>query len=160
MSKRREALSWILVTFALALVGAAAYYILLPQLQPHTTVRIGDGVYKTRVATTEEDRTKGLSGTAKLHEGDALLLVFDRESEWSIWMKDMKYPIDIVWLNKDKKVVHIVKNAPPESYPYESFVSKRPAKYILELPAGTVEKKSIIIDSQAAFDETKLEVSL
>jgi uncharacterized membrane protein (UPF0127 family) len=160
VSKRKDALTWVLVTFALALVGAAAFFVLWPQLQPHTTVRIGDGVFKTRVASTEEDRVKGLSGTAKLHEGDALLLVFDHESEWPIWMKEMKYPIDIVWLNKDKKVVHIVKNAPPESYPYESFSPKRPAKYILELSAGTVEKKSIIIDAQAAFDETKLEVSL
>jgi len=160
VSKRKEALTWILVTFGLALVGASAFYVLWPQLQPHATVRIGDGVFKTRVANTEETRVQGLSGTSKLGEDRALLLVFDSEGEWPIWMKDMKYPIDIVWLNKDKKVVHIVKNAPPESYPYEKFTPKRSAKYVLELPAGTVDEKSIIIDSQAAFDETKLEVSL
>ncbi|HEX6415976.1 MAG TPA: DUF192 domain-containing protein [Candidatus Saccharimonadales bacterium] len=160
MSKRKEALTWVLVTFALVLVGAAAFYVLWPQLQPHATVRIGDGVFKTRVATTEEARVQGLSGTTKLAEDRAFLMVFDHEGEWSVWMKDMKYPIDIVWLSHDKKVVHIVKNAPPESYPYEKFTPKKAAKYVLELPAGTVDGKSIIIDSQAAFDETKLEVSL
>lgn len=157
MSRRREALSWVFVIFVLLLVGATALYVLWPQLQPQTTVRIGDGVFKARVAKTEEARVKGLSDTTHLGQDQALLLVFEREGEWPIWMKDMKYPIDIVWLNKEKKVVHIVKNAPPESYPYEKFIPKRDALYIIELPAGTVTEKSIIIDSQAAFDENKME---
>lgn len=160
MSQRKDVLSWLLVVFALLLVGVAALYVLWPQLQPHTTLRIGDGVFRTRVAKTEEERAKGLSGSSSLGNGNAMLLVFDHEQEWGIWMKDMKYPIDIVWLNKDKKVVHIVKNAPPESYPFESFVNKKPAKYVLELPAGTVDEKAIVIDMQAIFDENNLEVSL
>ena len=72
-------------------------------------------------------------------------------------MKDMNYPIDIVWLDKDKKIVYIVKNAPPESYPYETFVPKQDARYVLELPAGTVGPKSIVIGKEAAFDENTLE---
>ncbi len=69
----------------------------------------------------------------------------------------MKYPIDIVWLDKDKKVVYIVKNAPPESYPYENFTPKQDARYVLELPAGTVSKKSIAIGKEAMFDENAIE---
>lgn len=160
MSRRKEALSWVFVVFVLLLVGATALYILWPQLQPQTTLRIGDGVFQTRVARTEEAREKGLSGTARLNQDEALLFVFEREDKWPIWMKDMKYSIDIVWLDKDKKVVHIVKNAPPESYPYEKFIPKRDALYVVELPAGTVAEKSIIIDSQAAFNEHKLERKL
>jgi uncharacterized membrane protein (UPF0127 family) len=158
MSKRRSPLlSWLLVGLVLILVGIAGLYILWPQLQPHTTLRIGDGVFKTRVAKTSDEREKGLSGTAELHEDQALLFIFGTDGKWAMWMKDMNYPIDIVWLDKDKAVVHIVKNAPPESYPYEKFVSKDDARYVVELPAGTTDKKSIKIGGKAAFDENHLE---
>jgi uncharacterized membrane protein (UPF0127 family) len=155
--KRNKFLSWLLVVFMLLLVAVAAFYVLKPQLEQHTTLRLGDGVFKARVAKTDAEREKGLSGTAKLRDDQAMLFVFGSDGKWSIWMKDMSYPIDIVWLNKDKKVVHIVKNAPPESYPYESFVSKEDARYVVELPAGTADKKRIVIDKQAAFDENRLE---
>jgi uncharacterized protein len=157
MNKRKSAWSWIAVVLVLLLVGSAALYAMWPQLQPHVNVHIGDGVFATRVAKTETEREKGLSDTRELRNDQAMLLIFDRDDKWSIWMKDMNYPIDIVWLDKDKKVVYIVKNAPPESYPYEKFVPKQDARYVLELLAGTVGKKAINIGSQAAFDENHLE---
>jgi uncharacterized protein len=158
MSKRRNTLlSWLLIVFVLVLVGAAALYIMWPQLQPHASLRLGDGVFKTRIAKTPEELTKGLSGTHTLREDQAMLFIFDRDGTWPMWMKDMQYPIDIIWLDKDKNVVHIVKNAPPESYPYESFESKEDARFVVELPAGTVDKKSITIGKQAAFDEHNIE---
>lgn len=157
MNKKKNAWSWIAVVLVLLLIGSAALYALWPQLQPHTTVHIGDGVFLTRVAKTDAEREKGLSGTGELRSDQAMLLVFDRDDKWSIWMKDMKYPIDIIWLDKDKKVVYIVKNAPPESYPYEKFAPKQEARYVLEVPAGTTAKKSINIGTEAHFDENQLE---
>jgi len=157
MNKRKNAWSWIAVVLVLLLIGSAALYALWPQLQPHANVHIGDGVFTTRVAKTDAERSKGLSGTGELRSDQAMLLVFDHDDKGSIWMKDMNYAIDIVWLDKDKKVVYIVKNAPPESYPYEKFVPKQDARYVLELPAGTVNKKAINIGLQATFDENRLE---
>jgi uncharacterized membrane protein (UPF0127 family) len=157
MSRKKDALTWVLVVFVLLLVGAAATYILWPQLQPHATVKIGDGVFITRIADSPQEREKGLSGTRELREDQAMLFVYDTDDKWSIWMKDMNYPIDILWLDSQKKVVYVVKNAPPESYPYEKFTSKEDARYVLELPAGTVGKKSIGVGDEALFDENKLE---
>lgn len=157
MSVRKHVLSWGIVALALFLVGVAAFYVLLPQLRPHVTLHLGDGVFLTQVAKTPEALEKGLSGTHNLRENEAMLFIYDRDDKWGIWMKDMSYPIDIVWLDKDKKVVYIVKNAPPESYPFESFTPKQEARYVVELPAGTVEKKAINIGAQAAFDENNIE---
>jgi uncharacterized membrane protein (UPF0127 family) len=145
-----------LVGFVLILVGLAALYILWPQLQPSTTLHLGDGVFKTRVAKTLDEREKGLSGTSTLREDQALLFVFGTDAKWGIWMKDMNYPIDIVWLNKDKKVVYIVKNAPPESYPDEKFIPKEDARYVVEVLAGMADKKAIKIGEKASFDEDHL----
>lgn len=157
MSLRKDIFSWGLIVLVLALVVSATLYVMWPQLQPHATVRIGDGVFAAKVVKTPEERTKGLSGTSELRSDQAMLFVYESDGKWPIWMKDMDYPIDIVWLDKEKKIVYIVKNAPPESYPYEQFEPKQDARYVLELPAGTVGKKSIIIGKSAVFDENTLE---
>lgn len=157
MSVRKNILSWGLVLMVLALIGVAAYFVFAPQLRPHVTLHLGDGVFLTQVAKTPTAREKGLSNTQSLRDNEGMLFVFDHDDKWAIWMKNMNYPIDIVWLDKDKKVVYIVKNAPPESYPYESFVPKQEARYVVEVPAGTVAKKSIVIGGQAGFDENNIE---
>lgn len=156
MSRRKEVVSWLFVALTLILVGFSAAYVLLPQLQPKTTVHLGDGVFTARIASKQEDRIKGLSDTDSLPVDEGLLMVYDDEGRWGIWMKDMHYPIDIVWLDVNKKVVHIVKNAPPDSYP-QTYVPKENAKYILELNAGTVDNKAIQVGDAADFDETKRE---
>jgi uncharacterized membrane protein (UPF0127 family) len=157
MSVRKNVLSWGLVLLVLGLIGAAVYFVMEPQLRPHVTLRLGDGVFLARVANTPDMREKGLGGTNGLREEEGMLFVFDTDDKWSMWMKDVKYPIDIVWLSSEKKVVYIVKNAPPESYPYENFMPKQDARYVVELPAGTVGKKIITIGKQAEFDENNIE---
>ncbi|MEO5950525.1 MAG: DUF192 domain-containing protein [Candidatus Saccharimonadales bacterium] len=157
MNTEKKSLSWVMIIFILLLVGLAALYIVWPQLQPHTTIRIGDGIYTSQIANTEALREKGLSGTTDLRSNQALLFVFDSDRKWPIWMKDMNYPIDIVWLDKDKKVVYIVTNAPPDSYPYTIFTPNKEARYVVELPAGTAMQKAIKVDGVATFDETKKE---
>ncbi len=155
MTKEKKSLTWLLVFCVLAVVGIAAFYVIAPRLKPYTNLRIGDGIFNARLALTDADKLKGLSGTATLDTGQALIFVYDYEDTWAIWMKDMNYPIDIIWLNNDKKIVHIVTNAPPESYPSQSFTPNKEARYVIELPAGTIDARSIKINTQAVFDETK-----
>ena len=157
MSVRKDILSWALIGLALLLVATAAYFVLEPKLRPHVNVHIGDAVFSAQVAKTNEQRIKGLSGRAGLGSDEAMLFVYDTDGKWSIWMKEMRFPIDIVWLDKDKKVVHIVKNVPPESYPHESFVPMEDARYVVELAAGTVARKAITIGGRARFDENNIE---
>jgi uncharacterized protein len=157
MSRRKDALSWGLIALVLLLVGAATVYIMLPQLQPHTTLHLGDGVFTARVAKTEEERAKGLSDTSSLGDDQAMILVYDTDGKWPITMKGMKYPIDVIWLDKDKKVVYIVKNATPASYPYDVFTPKEDARYVVEVVAGTIGKKAVTVRSAATFDENNLE---
>ena len=79
---------------------------------------------------------------------------FPHDDTWGIWMKDMKVPIDIIWLNQHKRVVYIVKNASPELSTTMTFNPKEPARYVLELPAGSVDKAAIKSGNFASFDET------
>lgn len=156
MSRRRDAMSWLVIGIVLVIVAMGTLYMLVPQLQPHTTVKIGDGVFLTKIAKTQSDRDKGLNGN-KLGSDQALLLVYDSDDRWPVTMQYSPMPLDLVWLNSDKQVVHIIKNVPMDSAPYTIYTPKNPARYVLLLPAGTVDQKSIDLNSTAVFDENNLQ---
>ena len=156
MSRRRDAMSWLVIALVLVIVGTGALFMLWPQLQPHTTLRLGDGVFLTRVAKTQTDREKGLNG-GRLGSDQALLLVYESDDRWPVTMQNSPIPLDIVWLNNDKQVVYIEKNVPVESSPYTMDTPKDPARYVVELPAGTVDRKAITLNSTALFDENNVQ---
>lgn len=137
----------LLVLLAVALAGLIA---LQPLLRPQATLRLGDGLYTARVARTEAERERGLGGTTGLAPDEAMLFVFDRDDTWGIWMKDMQYPIDVVWLSDQKQVVYSVSNMQPDSYP-QVFRPKRSARYVVELPAGSIARKAIGAATVAQF---------
>ncbi|MGB8161944.1 MAG: DUF192 domain-containing protein, partial [Nitrososphaeraceae archaeon] len=62
------------------------------------------------IASNDELRIKGLSGSEKLHENEGMLFLFDKPSKQGFWMNEMKYPIDIIWLDSNSSVIHIEKN--------------------------------------------------
>ncbi len=115
-------------------------------------VSFQEGSFMAKVVSNDEERTKGLSGTASLADNEAMLFVFPSEERWGIWMKDMNYAIDIIWLNAAKEVIHIKESATPESYlQKESFRPEEKAKYVLEVMAGSVEKYNISTGFTADF---------
>ncbi|MFZ3020420.1 MAG: DUF192 domain-containing protein [Minisyncoccia bacterium] len=105
-------------------------------------IRVGSAFFSTAFAISESERTIGLSGTNKLEPNQGLLFVFPENDYWGIWMKDMKYPIDIIWLTEKGEVSYIKQNVSPDTYP-EVFYPPVLERYVLELPAGTVEALKI-----------------
>lgn len=106
------------------------------------SLRLHGHRYSLTVLDDANEREKGLSGTESLATDRAVLFVFPHESKWGIWMKDMKYPIDIVWLDTEKRVIHLEKNVQPSSYP-KVFEPTTPARYVIELAHGTIERTGI-----------------
>lgn len=96
---------------------------------------VGGAEVKADVADTLARRTQGLSGRSTLPEGAGMLFVFDESDKHGIWMRDMRFAIDIFWLDDDMHVVAIKENADPSSYP-ETFYPESSARYVLEVPAG------------------------
>jgi uncharacterized membrane protein (UPF0127 family) len=143
--------SWLIAGLIVAVI-AAGLYVVMPQMRPQAMVHLGDGIFRARIARTYEQRQTGLSGVQYLGDDEAMLFVFDRDSRWSIWMKDMNFPIDVVWLDAHQKVNYIVKNASPDSYPTTVFTPKEEARFVIEVKAGTVDQQRIAIGQTAAFD--------
>jgi uncharacterized membrane protein (UPF0127 family) len=156
MSLRKERLSWVFIGLLLAAVGATAYWIVLPQLQPHVTLRLGDGVFSTQVLNAQKSNEQVQQDIDQLRPDKATMHVYASDALWTIDMKNRTALFDLVWLDKNKKVVYIVKNASTESLPVTVFSPKVAARYIVELRAGTVDKKTIHIDAIAAFDDSHI----
>ena len=75
------------------------------------------------------------------------MFVFDQLDFHGIWMKDMKFPIDIIWLDDTQQVVTIKTYISPDSYP-EVFRPTQESLYVLEVPAGFVKTAEIKIGDQ------------
>lgn len=135
------------------IVAVIGLQVFMPQVSPGTTsIRLGESEFTARIASNEADRRRGLSGTSELPKGRAMLFVYEEDSKPGIWMKDMNYSIDIVWLNSDKVVVDYKDDVSPDTYPEFTFKPKETARYVVELPSGTVEEASISIGQTAEFD--------
>lgn len=97
--------------------------------------RLGGETIVLEVADTNASHTRGLSGRERLAPGAGMLFVFSKDDRYGFWMKDMRFPIDIVWLDSEYRIVDVKESVLPSSYP-EVFTPKSPSRYVLELPAG------------------------
>ena len=113
-------------------------------------VQMGGQNVRVDLALTEAEHTKGLSGKNELMENEGMLFVFDKPGKYSFWMKDMSFPIDIVWFGEDMKVVYIKKNAGPKLYP-ETYGPDTDAKYVLEVMAGFSDKNNLKVGDSLKF---------
>ena len=113
-------------------------------------VQIAGQEIKVELALTEAEQNKGLSGRSELRDGEGMLFVFAKPGKYSFWMKDMNFPIDMVWLGEDLKVVYIKKNADPKLYP-ETYGPETDAKYVLEVVAGFSDKNNLKVGDSVVF---------
>lgn len=111
------------------------------------TATVGDKTYKLILARTEEEKIKGLSERDNLPKDTGMLFIFEEKAEHGFWMKNMRFPIDILYIS-DNKVVEIVENAPkptenqdPSTLPI--YRSGDPVNYVLELNANEVKENKV-----------------
>jgi uncharacterized membrane protein (UPF0127 family) len=89
------------------------------------------------VATDGADLMLGLSGRGGLDDGTGMLFVFPEEGYLGFWMKDMNFPIDILWFDSSRRLIHSIAEADPASYP-EVFYPSQKARFVLEVPSGFI----------------------
>ncbi|MEI8012196.1 MAG: DUF192 domain-containing protein [Candidatus Omnitrophota bacterium] len=100
--------------------------------------------FAVEVVATDESREKGLMFRQGLKEGAGMLFVFDREDIYPFWMKNMRFPIDMLWLNRDKRVVDVKENVPAcMADPCPVYTPSAMALYVLELPAGDARRHHV-----------------
>jgi uncharacterized membrane protein (UPF0127 family) len=113
-------------------------------------ILIKSAVFVGYVADTEGKRMQGLSGKAFLPPNTGMLFEFDRPDTHGIWMKDMLFPVDIIWLSEDKRIVNLISNADPASYPHVYYPPKN-SLYVLEVRAGLVKDRGLKLGDEILF---------
>ena len=105
---------------------------------------LGETTITLDVADTDIKRIQGLSGVSSMPKKHGMLFIFDKPDYHGIWMKDMNFSLDILWLNEYSEVVYIEKKVSPKTFP-NVFKPNSPAKYVIELNSGFVNENHIKI---------------
>jgi uncharacterized membrane protein (UPF0127 family) len=146
----------ILVALGVFLVWRLAFSGVNPQL-PGAKVTIGNTTFSAELATTMTQQAKGLSGRTGLGANEGMLFIFDRPRIQNFWMKDMNFPIDIIWIGsttlnatgQTSEVLGFAQNAPiptpgMQLWELPIYTSPDGVDTVLEVAAGTVAKNNII----------------
>ena len=102
---------------------------------PVPIIQIGDATLKVEVADTNALQHKGLSGRKQLGENNGMLFLFEKPGRYGFWMKEMKFAIDIIWIDTNKSVTEITTNVDPKTFP-KIFYPKEVVQYVIETQAG------------------------
>lgn len=105
------------------------------------------------VATSSADVEKGLSGRTSLALDEGMLFMFPAPYQYRFWMPDMQFPLDMIWIDGEKKIVDITKNAPPllDKTKPVFYTPLKPAQYVLEVNAGFSDQHSLTPGDQVTF---------
>lgn len=119
-----------------------------------TAVSLADGAIITaQLADTPEKRQLGLMYRKSLDAGSGMLFIFEESGFHSFWMKNCEIPLDIVWMNERKQIVDIEQSVPPCKTPEcPSYTPAQKARYVIELQAGTAERKKLAVGQTIFFE--------
>jgi len=139
-------------------IGAVTIILLLVVwilMRPDSTITSGTAqivfpkgsVVLVNLADTNEARTQGLSGHVPLEDEEGLLFLYSTQKRPSYWMKDMLFPIDIIWI-RNETVIGFEQDAQPENPPITLYVPKEPINRVLEVRSGFVADHQVLIGDE------------
>jgi len=114
----------------------------------------GGVIIQAEIADTMKKRAEGLMYREHLAKDRGMLFTFDQAQAWTFWMKNTKIPLDIIWMNEKKQIIHIARNVPictrtddgcPQYQPND------PAMYVLEIGGGEAERLKLEKGSRLQF---------
>jgi uncharacterized membrane protein (UPF0127 family) len=109
-------------------------------------------VLQAEVMIKDDDRAMGLMFRSSLPQDRGMLFVFDDLDFHGIWMKNCKFPIDILWLDEGGRVVHEAEAVPPcTADPCPVYQPLRRAAYVVELNAGQARREKAVLGSRVSF---------
>jgi uncharacterized protein len=124
----------IVVADSVALAGPAVIPLRLPSGK----------VLQSEVMVKDEDRAMGLMFRPSLPSDRGMLFVFEQPDFHGIWMKNCKFPIDIVWLDEGRRVVDVAAKVPPcKADPCPVYQPLGRASYVVEMGAGQAGREKV-----------------
>lgn len=125
---------------------------LLYGLQKYKTrkITIAGSSYQAIVADSWIKRAIGLMYRPGLKKGTCMLFLFPYPGWHAIWMRNMQFPIDVLWLDSNKRVIDLRQGVPVcRSFSCPQYAPSKAASYLIELSAGEIKRKKIMVGSKA-----------
>ena len=123
------------------------------EIEKEKSVCFAENCFFVEIADTPEKKSQGLMYREKLAENRGMLFIFDKEGNYSFWMKNTLIPLDIIWLNENKEVVFIKNNAQPCQNECPAIKPDAEAKYVLEINSGLANKINLNLGDKLIFDD-------
>lgn len=121
-------------------------------LRPFVTMFIHKTYIDAELAETDLELQLGLASRKSISNDRGMLFLFNTDDLHGIWMKDMEFPVDVLWLSETFKVVSVKESALPDSFPL-IFEPDVPARYVVEVNDGFVKKHDIKIGDIFYFSQ-------
>jgi uncharacterized protein len=142
--KKNVALRLFAWALAISLIGGTLILnvLIIHENRSEPTLVFGRQNFKLIVASTPSEIEKGLGGRQSLPLNQGMLFYLRNTDYQCFWMKDMSFPIDIIWVNSEKQVTTITPNVSPNTYPHV-FCPSANSLYVIELNAGVTSRAGI-----------------
>ncbi|KKP97576.1 MAG: hypothetical protein UR99_C0009G0008 [Candidatus Moranbacteria bacterium GW2011_GWD2_36_12] len=111
-------------------------------------LEINSNIFHVEVVDNSQKMQKGLGGKNGICERCGMLFVFPRSGKYAFWMKDMKFPLDLIWISQGR-VVHIEKNIQPDFQ--GTLFPSEDADKVLEVNAGSIDSLEIKTGDTISF---------
>lgn len=134
------------ILIAVAVFGVSnSVFSLEPAVSGDTvkTVCAGSACVNAELADTADKRAKGLMFREGLDENSGMYFVFEEEGRHSFWMKNMKFGLDIIWIDGNNRIVGIDKNVLPCKDACEPIIPDAEVKYVLEVNSGFADRNRV-----------------
>ena len=139
----------ILSVIIVSIIIAAVYYTSIRAYSFHGNriekIVIGNKIFYSEAVSSADKMQEGLGGRNGLCDSCAMLFEFSQAGRYAFWMKNMRFPLDIIWIS-DGEIVYLEKNV-SEKFS-GTMVSPSDANQVLEINAGNIDKFSIKIGDE------------
>lgn len=152
MQRGRSLALFLILLFSFPCCTQAGTNQAIPTLVPVTLP--GGNIIHAELADTPQKRAEGLMYREHLADDRGMLFTFSQAQAWVFWMKNTKIPLDLIWMNEKKEIVHIEQRVPICTRTDDSCPQYRPnegALYVLELAAGRAESLKLQRGSKLQF---------
>jgi uncharacterized protein len=143
----------IFIFFCLVLIVVIYKSLSISKVVSHRII-IGDKIFSVEIADTDSKRSQGLSGRMNLDKDKGMLFTFPKPDRYYFWMKDMNFPLDFVWINRNE-IIDFTENV---QIPFKNAIdlpaitSKTAADMVLEINSGMINQKHIKIGDRVKIE--------
>jgi uncharacterized membrane protein (UPF0127 family) len=142
------------VLVAAVTIGSLGLVFIPPEIKnkqidfPEGTIRIDDDVIKVEVAESRADKQRWLMfREERLPLNSAMILVYEKSDLYSMWLLNIEYNLDLIWINENGNIVYMVKDAEPCKNALDAasctYKNTKAAKYIIAAASGFIDEHDI-----------------